>query len=279
MEMHTIQPSGKTRRHNFALRVLCILLIGLIAGCAGSNVLTHDLSEPLGDATAAKFDINTGTGNLVIDHLTGGEALLAGGSLEYLESQGIPTRTLTSISGQANLAWTASGAQQTGFRFPWEACNGETEWLIHLNPNVSYDLTAYSDGGNVKLDLAGLTVTQVSAETGGGNLEITLPDHTADLPVTAKTGGGSVTVTIGNNISGSHAINASSGAGGVVVRLPEGIPARIHVTSGLGKAIVDPGFARIDEKTYQSSNYDSAANRVEITANSGAGNVTIETMQ
>jgi hypothetical protein len=36
---------------------------------------------------AARFDFNVGTGNLTIDHLAGGEQLLASGTLQYLESQ------------------------------------------------------------------------------------------------------------------------------------------------------------------------------------------------
>ena len=37
------------------------------------KVLTHNLSEPLNGAKMAKFDVNTGTGNLTIDSLAGGE--------------------------------------------------------------------------------------------------------------------------------------------------------------------------------------------------------------
>lgn len=283
MKTNHIYTSAKRQPLLAAMLIIALLLPGALAGCssngADSNLYTQDLFEPLGEVTTAKFDVNAGTGNLTIDRLTGGEPLLAGGSLEYLESQGVPTRSLTTINDQATLSWVANSTQQTGFRFPWEACNGESEWLIHLNPSVSYDLNAYSDGGNLKLNLAGLAVTRVNAETGGGNVELTLPDQTADLSVVAKTGGGAVTVEIGNNITGSHTVNANSGAGSVVVRLPAGIAARIHVTSGLGNAIVDPGFTQFDNETYQSPDYDSAANRVEITADSGAGNVTIETIQ
>ena len=143
-------------------------------------------------------------------------------------------------------------AGQPWFRFPWAACNGATEWQIHLNPTVSSDITAHSDGGNVKLDLAGMAITRVSADTGGGNMEVVLPDNAADLSVTAK-----------------------SGAGNVVVHLPSGIAARIHATSGLGKVIVDSWFSKIDKNTYQSPDYDGAANKVEITASSGAGNVSV----
>ena len=145
------------------------------------NVLTDNLSEPLNGATTAKIDINAGDGNLTIDRLTGGEQVLASGTLQYFENQGPPTRTLVSSNGQATLTLRGGGTGQPWFRFPWAACNGATEWQIHLNPTVSSDITAHSDGGNVKLNLAGMAVTRVSADTGGGNMDVVLPDNAADL--------------------------------------------------------------------------------------------------
>jgi len=218
------------------------------------NVLTENFSEPLSGATTAKVDINASDGNLTIDRLTGGEQVLASGTLQYLEKQGLPARTLNTSNGQAALKLKASGGGQPWFRFPWQACNGATEWQIHLNPKVQSDITAHSGGGNVKLDLAGMAVTRVSADTGGGNMDVVLPEDAANLSVTAKTG-----------------------AGNVVVHVPSGVAARIHATTGLGKAIVDPRFSKTDQNTYQSSDFDSAANKVEITVHSGAGNVSVNT--
>jgi hypothetical protein len=241
------------------------------------NVLTYNLSEPLNGATTAKVTINAGDGNLTIDRLTGGEQVLASGTLQYFENQGLPTRTLVLSNGQATLTLGESGTGRPWFRFPWAACNGATEWQIHLNPAVSSYITAHSDGGNVKLNLAGMAVTRVSADTGGGNMDVVLPDNAANLSVTAKTGAGNVTVEIGSGITGSNTVNANSGAGNVVVRVPSGIAARIHATSGLGKATVDPRFSKTEDNTYQSSDYDGATNKVEITVNSGAGNVSVNT--
>ena len=224
----------------------------------GSNmakkVFTHNLSEPLGSATTAKVDINTGDGNLTIDRLIGGEQVLASGMLQYFENQGPPTRTLNSSNGQATLTLKASGTRRPWFRFPWAACNGAFEWQIHLNPTVSSEITAHSGGGNVKLDLAGMAVTRVSADTGGGNMDVVLPDNASGLNV-----------------------KASTGAGNVVVLVPSGIAAKIHATSGLGKVIVDSRFSKIDGNTYQSPDYDGAAHKVEITVSSGAGNVSVNT--
>ncbi len=245
-----------------------------------NKVLTDNLSEPLNGATTARVDINSGTGHLTIDRLTGGEQVLASGTLQYSEKQGLPTRTVDASNGQATLTLRAGGGG-TGrpwFRFPWAACaGGAYEWQIHLNPTVSSDITAYSAGGNVKLNLAGMAVTRVSADTGGGNMDVVLPDNAANLSAIAKTGAGNVTVEVGNDITGSSNVNANSGAGNVVVRIPRGIAARIHATSGLGKVIVDPRFSKTDKNTYQSPDYDAAANRVEITARTGAGNVRVDT--
>ena len=168
-----------------------------------NNVLTHNLSEPLDGTKTAKVDINTGDGNLTIDRLTRDEQVLANGVLQYLEKQGPPTLTLNAINGEAKFILRGGDAGQPWFRFPWAACNGATEWQIHLNPNVQFDITAHSGGGNVKLDLAGMAVTHVVADTGGGNMDVVLPDNAANLSVTAKTGAGNVTVEIGSGITGS----------------------------------------------------------------------------
>ena len=239
--------------------ILALLLVATI-GCSSKtngldrNILTDTLSTPLNGATAAKIDLNAGGGNLTIDRLTSGEQLLASGTLQYSEKQGLPTRTLNSNNGQTVFSLSMGDPGRGGFHFPWEACNSETEWNIHLNPAVSSDITAHTGGGNVKLDLSGMAVTQVSADTGGGNVEVVLPDNASVLNV-----------------------NAKSGAGNVSVRIPNGVAAKLHMTTGLGKVIVDPQFSMIDKNTYQTPGYDSATSQVEITLSSGAGNVSVIT--
>jgi predicted membrane protein len=86
-----------------------------------------------------------------------------------------------------------------------------------------------------------------------------------------------VSVEVGSGIQGSNTVEATSGAGNVIVRVPSGIAARVHARSGLGKVIVDPRFSKTDKDTYQSPDYDDAADKIEITVNSGAGNVSVTT--
>lgn len=245
---------------------------------SNKKVLTYNLSEPLCGATTAKVDIDTASGNLTIDNLTGGEPVLASGTLEYVENQQMPTRSVDINNGRATLTLKSTSIGRPLFHLPWSGCIAATNWQIHLNPDVQADITARSGGGNVKLDLSGMAVSRVSADTGGGNLEMILPDHAANLSVNAKTGGGNVTVEIGRGTTGSNMLNATSGAGNVEVHIPSGLSARIYATSGWGKEIVDQRFGNIDKHTYQSSDFEHAANKVEITVQSGAGNVIVNTI-
>ena len=242
------------------------------------KVLTYNLSEPLCDATTARIDIDTASGNLIIDTLTTSEPVLASGTLEYVENQQMPSRSVDINNGQATLTLKSTSLGKPLFRLPWSGCIAATDWQIHLNPDVQADLSAHSGGGNVRLDLTSMHLTRLSADSGGGNLDVTLPDNAASLGVIAKTGGGNVTVRIGRGTTGNNLLNANSGAGNVEVRIPSDIAARVYATSGMGKEIVDPRFEKTDKHHYQSPDFDRAVDKVEISVQSGAGNVIVNTI-
>lgn len=244
---------------------------------AARDVCIQNLSEPLDGATTAKVTINAGDGNLSVDCLECSEQVLASGTLQYVEKRGIPTHHLSMSNHQATLELRGGSGRQPWFRLPWAACNQATEWQVHLNPAVAADIAAHTDGGNITLDLAGMTVTHVAADTGGGHIDVVLPDRVANFDLAVRTGAGNVTVTVGNAISGSNTVSADSGAGNVVVHVPRASAARIYATSGLGTVIVEPRFSQIDDHTYQSHDYDGAANKIDIIITSGMGNVSVAT--
>jgi len=55
-----------------------------------NNLLTEDLSAPLNGATAANVEIDTRTGNLIVDELQEEAQVLASGTVQYFEKQGRP---------------------------------------------------------------------------------------------------------------------------------------------------------------------------------------------
>jgi hypothetical protein len=266
---------NRLARSIFVRGIILVLLTSILTSCGllgsatNGATLSYNFSEPIGDARNAKVDINTGSGNLTIDKLISNEQLLASGTLQYFEKLSLPEKYISSNNGLASLAlrWNESGAP----------CNGAIEWQIHINPKISSEISLLSGGGNVKLNLADLSITHISAETGGGNMELVLPDKAANLSLAAKTGGGNITIDLGSGTTGSSTIDAHSGAGNVIIRIPSDLAARIHATTGLGKVIVPPGFIQMDDDTYQSTYYDNATAKVEVTIDSGAGNVEVST--
>lgn len=215
------------------------------------KISLYTLEEPLDGVKTARVVIDVSDGNLLIDRLDGGQALVRG-DLQFLEGQNPPIHSVERNGDQALLSLRAARSGQTWLWMPWSACNGGLDWQVHLNPTVVEEITARTGGGVIRLDLSDLSVSRIEAETGGGIVEMTLPDRAANLFVTAKTGAGKVTV-----------------------RIPAGVAARIEAASGMGKVTVDPHFVKIGDTTYQSPDYEGAARKAEIIAGSGAGEVNI----
>jgi hypothetical protein len=220
-----------------------------------NKVLTHNLSEAIGNVAAADVDITPGDGNLVVDGHSGNEKELAGGTLQYLEKNGPPAWSVDTGSMPARFKIKSAGKGQHWLHLPWAACNGATNWHIHLNRRVISSVNAQSNGGNITLSLGGMPLTRVTAFTGGGNIELTIPDPGTTLSITAK-----------------------SGAGNVIVHVPGNTAARIKATTGLGKLILGPRFLKTGRDSYQSLDYDTADRKIDMDLSSGAGNVAVEEM-
>ena len=99
-----------------SLVVIALVALTILENNGGGKVLTQNLSQPLGDATAAKYDLNTGTGNLTIDSLPRGQQLLASGTVQYLEDHGFPSGILDMNKGLYTFSLKANGGPQAGFR-------------------------------------------------------------------------------------------------------------------------------------------------------------------
>ena len=253
------------------LTVACVSVTLLVLKPT-DNRLNMTLSEPLSNITDANIIIDQDDGNLFINETLDNAHVLVSGNLQYFEKMGAPKSVISRDGNLANFSLTEnSGRNQS--RLPWSACNGTNDWEIHLNPQVSYDISTKTDGGNVTIDLTGLSIKHLNTETGAGMTKIVLPNSATNLDVNANVGAGEITIVVGESVTGILKINAHSGAGEVTVLLPDEIAASFQVKQGQISA--DARFIKINENTYETSNYAEANDRVEMIVGSGVGMVTI----
>ena len=139
------------------------------------------------------------------------------------------------------------------FASPWMwRSRGTLDWTVRLSEQVPLSLDLEGGASDTRLDLSDLHVTDLRVQTGASSSEITLP------------------------ASAGHTKAAiSSGAASVRVRVPEGVAARVQVSGGMADIQVDKNrFPRVGD-VYQSEDYATAENKVDIDVETGVGSISV----
>jgi hypothetical protein len=128
------------------------------------------------------------------------------------------------------------------------------DWNIRLNRDIPLSLDIDSGASASTLDLTDLKVVELDIDTGASSTEINLPAN-----------------------AGNTLVDIDSGAASLNIRIPIGVAARIKVKSGITSVNVDPSrFPRLDGGLYQSADFATAANRADITIDTGVGSVEVK---
>jgi hypothetical protein len=127
------------------------------------------------------------------------------------------------------------------------------DWDLGLSSEVPLSLEVNCGASENHLDLSGLRLNELKYSTGASSSVVTMP---AAAGMT-------------------HAV-MSSGAASVEVRVPEGVAARIRSHGGLATTSVDSTRFPHREGFYQSDDYDSAANKLDLDVETGLGSVNIK---
>ena len=133
---------------------------------------------------------------------------------------------------------------------PWTW--GAREWKFGLSRDVVWQLHFEMGASDTQVDLTDLRVTDLEIDTGASNTKIVLPAN-----------------------AGHTHVDLDGGAASIVFEIPEGVAARIRVDSGLAAININrERFPRIGDY-YKSAEYETAANKVDINADFGAGSLSI----
>jgi hypothetical protein len=136
---------------------------------------------------------------------------------------------------------------------PWHwGRGGPLDWSFGLNGEVPLSLDLQTGASDARLDLSDLRVSDLRLQTGASATRLTLPAN-----------------------AGQTRAEVHSGAASVSIRVPEGVAARIRIKSGMAGIAVDRGrFPRTGD-TYQSPDYETAPNRVDLYVETGVGSVDV----
>lgn len=138
------------------------------------------------------------------------------------------------------------------FPFPMGVNFEGLNWQIRLNREIPIRLDIDSGASETVLDLSDLKVTELNIETGASSTKVHLPQH-----------------------AGSTRVRVDSGAASVSLRVPDGVAARIRVESGLAGINVDQKRFPRAGSFYQSPDYESALDKVDIFVKTGVGSLDV----
>ncbi|MHB0876759.1 MAG: LiaI-LiaF-like domain-containing protein [Anaerolineae bacterium] len=207
-------------------------------------VATEQVSIPLDGATSARIRIRHGAGRLDVSGASLGAVLAEGtfqGGLEYRAQPG--------PSGLDVDMRSRRGA----FRAPFLVFTpGDSlDWRLRLNADIPLQLDLETGASATRLDLSGLQVTELHLSTGASSTDIWMPGNAGSTRATVK-----------------------SGAASVNINVPESVAARIRVQSGMASISVSRRFQRSDGG-YESPDFATAANRLDLSVETGVGSVAI----
>jgi hypothetical protein len=136
---------------------------------------------------------------------------------------------------------------------PWGWNREGMNWNFVLNRDIPMRLEVKTGANEADLDLTDLLVSDLKLYTGASSTRLALPAS-----------------------AGQTQVHIEAGAAAVYIRVPENVSARIRSQGGLSSTSVNSArFPRRDGGIYQSADYETAQNRVDVNIQSGVGSVDI----
>lgn len=126
-------------------------------------------------------------------------------------------------------------------------------WIFLLNEEIPLNLKVDSGASQVTLDLSNLQVVYFQLEGGASSVTLIPPARVTDARM-----------------------DIEAGVAMLNIRIPEGVAARIRLKEGAAALSIDQQrFPLLEERIYQSVDYDQAAYRVELNLEAGLSSVTV----
>lgn len=126
-------------------------------------------------------------------------------------------------------------------------------WRFQLTQEVPVTLKVETGASQLEMDLTNVLASHIELKTGASNAHVVMPSRGASL------------------------LDLEAGAASINIAIPQGVAGRIRIKEGLTSLNVDTTrFPQVDSRLYQSPDFDTAADRAEVSVEAGLGSVTIK---
>jgi hypothetical protein len=137
------------------------------------------------------------------------------------------------------------------FPWNWSSTRGY-QWNFGFSKDIPLDLVFETGAAEANLDLTDLKVKDLVLKTGASSTDLKLPSG-----------------------AGTTHLKVEAGAASIIIAVPEGVAARIETETGLASISINQDRFPKMNGYYQSSDYEAAANKVEIRIESGVSSIEI----
>jgi hypothetical protein len=219
-------------------RLLIALGVWFVIGAVlpSGRGLTESLTIPLRDASAADVRIQFGAGTLQTRVAAAGNLVDGHFAGGVLQREPGP--------GRIELR------QDPRYGLPW--LERPSTWSVGLTARVPLDLRIQGGANRSMLDLRELKVRRLELQTGASETRVVLP-----------------------RAAGHPDVKTSHGAASLLIEVPAGVAARIRTRMAIGQTRVDETRFPRTADGYESPDFATATNRVDIDAEGGVGSLTV----
>ena len=208
----------------------------LIGGIVSRSGPSETLAIPIGGAGEANVRIQYGAGELTT-HVAATGNLVDGRYVGGVSQRG-------GGPGRVELRQDASAG------WPW--FDRGYSWDVGLTGELPLDLRVDGGATRMVLDLRELKLRSLELHTGASGTRVLLP-----------------------RAAGATAVRAEAGAAELVFEVPAGVGARIRSRMVLGSTQIDQGRFPPSAGGYESPDYASAQNRIDIDVQGGVGSLKV----
>jgi hypothetical protein len=245
-EMGIKLPNGMLLTELFWPALLIFSGIWILASVffrGGRNIETENASIDLQGASTASLKINHGAGELNIH---------SGANLTELMHGSFAGRLQHKAARNGDRLEVRMRPAKDFIDFPFFGPRTQLDWDVALNSEIPTALTLSLGANKSMLDLSDMNITDLKLDTGASDTRLTLPAH------------------------GRFKADLDLGAASLEVTLPQGLSARIRASLGAVDLKIDETRFSRHADYYQSPDYETAANAVDMTIDAGAASIKIK---